>query len=224
MLHEEGVTVGLLRPPCAAPSEFLLDIAEDDRDMSDTRDREAIDERIDEMRMLFEEATQRLGLLLHITEYQLFCHEGRLMLPRHARARAIHDNHILASIDPSPDEYQFIAGSSGHPLRRSVVAYTDSNALLDTASLHATQRVPLVRVDHGREECVQRIFVLHLPLNGNELIDSFQKNMNIVKSAVEYPFGDTNVLSIPSWERVEFDEDHPLATPEGAAFLRSDIS
>lgn len=218
------MTVGLLRPPCVAPSQFLLDSTEDDRDGDDERNREAIDERIDEMRMLFEEATQRLGLLLHLTQYQLLCHEGRLVLPKHARARAIHDNHILAAIDPTPDEYQFIAGSSGHPLRRSVVAYTDRNTLLDTASLHATQRVPLVRVDHGREECVQRIFILHLPLNDAALADSFQRNMHIVKSAVEYPYGDTNILSVPSQERVEIDGDHPLSTPEGAAFLRSGIS
>lgn len=221
MQSVEGVTVGLLRPPSTALSEIFRDAFEENRDPDAARDRELVNDRIDELRGLFEEATERLGIPLKLTEYQLHLNEKGMSLPQGKRARSIRENSILVTVDPTPHEYQFMAGlSCDHLLRRSVVGYTNSDTVLDTASLTATQRLLLFQVDQGREECVNRIFVLHLPLNDSELADRHEKNMSIVESAVRYPYGDTTVLTVPSRKMMGVSETDPLAN-DGQHFIRS---
>ncbi len=217
----QGVTVGLLRPPEVALSEFFRDAFEGDRDPDAARDREIVNDRINELRSLFEEVTERLGIFLKLTEYQLHLHENGISLPQGKRARSIRENSILVTVDPTPHEQHFISGLSGDDmLRRSVVGYTSRDAVLDTASLSAAQRLLLLQVDKGREECINRIFVLHLPLHDGELADLHEQNADIVESAIRYPFGDTTVLTIPSGSMMNVSETEPLAH-EGQHFIRS---
>ncbi len=218
----QGVTVGLLRPPEVALSEFFRDAFEDGRDRQSEHDRGKIDDRIDEIRSLFEEATERLGIILELTEYQLHVDKRGISLPPRKRARRIHDNSILVTVDPTPYEHHFVSSiSSDHPLRRSVVAYTSKDAVMDTASLNATQRVPLARVQAGQQECVHRIYILHLPLNDDDLIDRHEKNRDIVEAAVCYPYGKTIVMSLPSNQLVQISDTDPLSTEDGQYFIRA---
>ncbi len=218
----QGVTVGLLRPPEVALSEFFRDAFEDGRDRQSEHDRGKIDDRIDEIRSLFEEATERHGISLDFTEYQLHVDERGSSLPPRKRAKLIHDNSILVTVDPTPYEHHFVSSiSSDHPLRRSVVAYTSKDAVMDTASLNATQRVPLARVQAGQQECVHRIYILHLPLNDDDLADHHQKNISIVQAAVRYPYGQTTLMSLPSNQLVQVSDTDPLSTKDGQCFIRA---
>ena len=218
----QSITVGLLRPPEVALSEFFRDALEDGGDRQSEHDRGKIDDRIDEIRSLFEEATERLGVILELTEYQLHVDERGISLPPRKRAKLIHDNSILVAVDPSPYEHHFVSSiSSDHPLRRSVVAYTNKDTVIDTASLNATKRVPLVRVEAGRQECVHRIYILHLPLNDDDLADHHQKNICIVQAAVRYPYGLTTLMSVPSNQLVQVSDTDPLSTEDGQCFIRA---
>lgn len=218
----QGVTVGLLRPPEVALSEFFRDALEDGRDRQSEHDRGKIDDRIDEIRSLFEEATERLGIILNFTEYQLHMDERGISLPSRKRAKLIHDNSILVAVDPSPYEHQFVSSISfDHPLRRSVVAYTNKDTVMDTASLNATKRVPLVRVEAGQQECVHRIYILQLPLNDDDLADRHEKNRDIVEAAVCYPYGKITVMSLPSNQIIQVSDTDPLSTEDGQYFICS---
>ena len=86
--------------------------------------------------------------------------------------------------------------------------------------MNAAQRFPLVRVRAGQEECVRRMYILHLPLNDDDLPDRHQKNVTIVEAAVLYPHGQKTVMSVPSYQILEVSDSDPLSTDEGKYFIR----
>jgi len=213
MQEWKNVEIGLLRPSNVAHARLLQD--QGDSGTAERDDR--MDSRIAELRTMFEEAAETLGVKFAVTEYQLFDHENHPSVPSGKRGRNIIENDILVTYDPSPLHYNFATRLRAHPLQRAVVAFSDRKELMDVASFLGAQRVPLIQAT--QELCVQRIFALHLPLNDDVAAAQYRTNLSIVMNAMRYPdiqpqeyTGDPDALKI-------IDENNPLSKPEGRGYM-----
>lgn len=217
MLRQAPLTVGILRPPDTTMSHFFADAIFDGRSRSLAELRDHRDSRIADMRTMFEEAADKIGVRLNVAEYQL--HDGQMhyRIMGRKRQRDVRDNHILAGLDPTATQYQFLTRPARHkPLHRAVIGYTSRDALFDAASMHGAGQTSLVSA--GSRKALRSVFVLHTPLNDESAAKGYPHNLAAVESAIRYPFIDPLDVTKPD-ELIVADEDDPLARPENIDFL-----
>ncbi len=166
---------------------------------------------------MFIEAAEKVGVKLSVREYQLHPDQMHYRIMGKKRQRDVKDNHILAGLNPTATQYQFLTKPDvRRPLRRAVIGYTDRSALFDAASLHGANQTPLV--GNMARQALRRVFVLHTPLNDDSAADGYLHNLAAVESAVRYPYIDPLKVTKPD-ELLITDEDHPLSQPENIDFL-----
>ena len=220
-MHEgNDVTIGMLRPPNVAYSRLISDEIQENVNRSDAEYNEHVSARIDDLRLIFEEAAEAVGVKFAVTEYQLHANDNCIAIVSGKRARHAVKNDILVTFDPSPTQFSFATRPRGHhPLQRSIVAFSDRGEMEDLASLLGAQRVPLFRTMY--EMCLQRVFAIHLPLNDDSAADNHDHNVSVVCQAVRYPHIEPQTYTDSPGVLKIIDEDNPLSyTPH---YLREDV-
>lgn len=222
MQEWKNVEIGILRPPNIAHTRLLRDFIDQSTDRSTAERNQHMDSRIEELRSMFEEAAEKIGVRFSVTEYQLFENERGVATVTGKRARCVKANDILVTYDPSPTAYNFVTRSRIHPLQRALVAFSDRDELMEVASLLGVQKVPLI--SSKQEECVQRIFALHLPLNDDAASMQHAHNLSVVMNAMRYPYLDSQVYTDNPDAIKLIDEHNPLSQPEGRRHICESLS
>ncbi len=137
-MHEsKNVAVGILRPPNVAYSKLWRD-SDECTNPSDAIYSEQLNERIHDLREMFVEATDAVGVKLAVTEYQLHNDNGHIVPMGKRRARNAVSNDILVTFDPTASQYNFVTRPRPHALQRSLIAFSDMDTLADLTSLLST--------------------------------------------------------------------------------------
>ena len=207
----------MLRPISASHTRLLRDEIEPGISRSDAEHHDHQSARIEDLREIFEEATDRLGVKFSLTEYQLYEDERGIAIVKGRRARVAAENDILVSIDPTPTQYNFVTRPRQHPLQRSVVAFSNREEMMEVASLLGAQRVPVIT--KTQEVCLQRVFALHLPLSDTSAASNYQQNLAVVIDAVRYPHIKTHEYTHSPNDLKFIDADNPLSQSENAHYL-----
>lgn len=210
----EPCTIGVLRPACTQRTR-LLRHAYGPRDVSEAERDFGMDRIIESIREMLDEAAASAGIRIGVTEYQLFRERGEAVIAGRKRVRRMIENDVLVALDPDPLEFAFVSTPSNHPLQRAVVAFTDRETLMDHAPLTGACKVEMIGLSGVRQSVLQRMFVLHTPVNEDAESTLFRGNVNVVARALQYP----NVRPIARYERPVADGE---SSPDSITVVRSD--
>jgi len=101
---------------------------------------------------------------------------------------------LLVAVNPTPSEFNFVTGLSGHPLRRTVIEYTSSETLMDISQILKLSQIPICdSADRDRLPTVSRVFSVFISPNIDQAADSFQGNKIIMARALSYPHNQTQL-------------------------------
>ncbi len=221
MQESKNVNIGIIRSPNASYTRAynrLLTEQSGATYLSDTQYDQNLSNRIDDLRAMFEEAADAVGVKFAVTEYQLHEDDHGLEIMNKKRKRLMEANDILATVDPTPSRYKFVTRSSPrHPLQRSVVAFTHQAEVMDVISLLRTNTVPLIQ--GALRGYVQRVFALHLPLNDEVAAGKYQGNVSVVTMAVRYPCIEPQKYFDSPYTLKVLDEEDPLSQKKNRHYL-----
>ncbi len=217
-MKNEGLTVGILRPPLLSRVQEEQQKHEPTLSVAQSRWVEIVERRIAEIRELFEIVSDQLSTRLHLTEHQLFNQENGMPPLGRRRARLIAERDVLVAIDPTPVQYNFVTiPRQSHPLQRAVIAYTDSGAMQDSISLFSAGRVQLL---YGTEKtAIQRVFTLLIPLEDGQAADLDAQHRQTISKVILYPDIPFNISAYNPAQLLDLDQDHPLSGPGGREYL-----
>ena len=211
--------VGILRPVEIEASRQIAHVIEASGNTLHVGEAEfcaQLDQAVEHVRDMTVEAATELGMRVSITGYQLHEHLNSLHVMGRKRARNVLENTLLVSVNPSPTEFSFVTGLKGHPLRRTVIAFTSAETLMDMSLLLGTAQTPVFGSgEEGTIHTVPRIFSVYIPPNEDQAADRFQQNKTVVSSALTYPH-----IDLQAKERTDYtalrktDGDCPESQPE----------
>lgn len=189
MVRSRDCSVAILRPVEVEASRMLtyeMQVADNELDIGAEQYSAQVEQAIEHVHDMVLEAAAELGIRVSITAYQLHRNPSLRVLGQQ-RARSVIENMLLVGVNPSPSEYRFVTDLRGHPLRRTVIAFTSAETLTDMARILGTAQVPITNSTEEKMHTIPRVFGVYIPPNEEQAADNFQQNKTIISKALAFP-------------------------------------